>query len=44
MEQLIDEIWGARFFSKLDLKSAYMQFRIRKEDQFKTFPRAWRPV
>ncbi len=36
MEQLIDEILGARFFSELDLESAYMQFRIREEDQFKT--------
>ena len=36
VEQLVDETRGARFFSKLDLESAYMQFRIREEDQFKT--------
>ncbi len=36
VEQLVDETWGASFFSKLDLESAYMQFRIREEDQFKT--------
>jgi hypothetical protein len=38
VEQLVDETRGARFrvFSKLDLESAYMQFLIREEDQFKT--------
>jgi putative transposase len=36
VEQLVDETRGASFFSKLDLESAYMQFRIREEDQFKT--------
>jgi hypothetical protein len=36
VEQLVDETRGARVFSKLDLESAYMQFRIREEDQFKT--------
>ncbi len=37
-EQLIDseETRGARFLSTLDLESAYMQFRIREEDQFRT--------
>ena len=36
MDQLVDETRGARFFTKLDLAMAYMQFRIREEDQFKT--------
>jgi hypothetical protein len=35
--QLLDETRGARSFTKLDLASAYWQFRIRPEDQFKTF-------
>ena len=34
--QLVDETRGARFFTKLDLAMAYMQFRIREEDQHKT--------
>jgi hypothetical protein len=36
VEQLVDETRGARFFTKLDLAMAYMQFRIRDEDQYKT--------
>jgi hypothetical protein len=36
VDQLVDETRGARFFTKLDLAMAYMQFRIREEDQFKT--------
>ena len=38
VDQLVDETRGSRFFSKLDLASAYRdhQFRIREEDQFKT--------
>ena len=36
VDQLVDETRGARFFSKLDLASAYHQFRIRAEDQYKT--------
>ena len=36
VDQLVDETRGARFFTKLDLASAYHQFRIREEDQFKT--------
>ena len=37
VDQLIDETraGGARFFTKLDLAMAYMQFRIRSEDQHK---------
>ncbi len=33
---VVDETRGDSFFAKLDLKSAYMQFRIREEDLFKT--------
>jgi hypothetical protein len=33
--QLVDETRGASFFTKLDLASAYWQFRIRPEDQFR---------
>ena len=36
VDQLVDETRGARFFTKLDLASAYHQFRIREADQFKT--------
>jgi Reverse transcriptase (RNA-dependent DNA polymerase) len=36
VDQLVDETRGARYFSKLDLAMAYMQFRIREEDQHKT--------
>ena len=32
----VDETRGARYFSKIDLASAYWQFRIREDDQFKT--------
>ena len=35
LDQLVDETRGARFFTKLDLAMAYMQFRIREEDQYK---------
>ena len=36
VDRLVDETRGARFFTKLDLAMAYMQFRIREEDQYKT--------
>ncbi len=38
VDQLVDETSGVRFFLKLDSDSAmaYMQFRIRDEDQYKT--------
>ena len=36
VDQILDDTQGARFFSKLDLASAYHQFRIREEDQYKT--------
>ena len=36
IDQLIDETQGARFFTKLDLASAYHQFRIRASDVYNT--------
>ncbi len=36
VDQLGDETRGARFFTKIDLAMAYMQFCIREEDQFRT--------
>jgi hypothetical protein len=36
VDQLVDETSGARFFTKLDLATAYMQFRIRDEAEYKT--------
>ncbi|GBG63035.1 hypothetical protein CBR_g34734 [Chara braunii] len=33
---LLERLGGAKFFSKLDLKSGYHQLEIRKEDRYKT--------
>ncbi|GBG80354.1 hypothetical protein CBR_g30722 [Chara braunii] len=36
IEDLLERLGGAKFFSKLDLKSGYHQLEIRQEDRYKT--------
>ncbi|GBG79035.1 hypothetical protein CBR_g28749 [Chara braunii] len=36
IDDLLERLGGAKFFSKLDLKSGYHQLKIRKEDRYRT--------
>ncbi|GBG61569.1 hypothetical protein CBR_g22366 [Chara braunii] len=36
IDDLLERLGGAKFFSKLDLKSGYHQLEIRQEDRYKT--------
>ena len=36
IEEIIEELAGSAYFTKLDMKSGYHQVRMKKEDEYKT--------